>query len=847
MKKVLLFVAALFCCSFVAQAATVQVAAGEKALLAAVTAASAGDVLELGTGTFTEWDAITLEKQLTIKAAEGAKPVVKIYSFKFSAGSEGSVIDGLEVENLSNDNYLFRTGGNVAGSLTFKNCVMHNKKAETTNPTPYFYLSSNTVETLTIDNCIFTDNDKTEGAIVYGSSATVTNFNMTNSTAYNMPNELAVRLENLTNAYVDHCTFYNCGTRVLYLKGMTTSLIQNCIVANPVATSNYCIASYAGDVKNVMYYNTNAPRSGSTNTDCVNADPKFKDAANADFTLMEGSPALTAGTDGKAIGDPRWAPAAEAGMEGAFTVGGEGADFASLYAACDSVNKAVLAGNLAGDIELLIAADLVEPKNIGLINTTDYTVTIRPDKDVDRTVLFTQSTDNDGPSGAFVIGCDMGITFTGIATKNIVIDGFAENGDTRRLTFTTTDGFGSKAGPVVFYGDVTNSVIKNCIVTNTIYHSSTSAYAITLRNEKSTDKCPVGVIIENNKLEVIVADNGQGIYLNGSQAATAKVGAPKNTVVRNNEIIAATRGIFVYGANGLIAEGNTIRVRQHAGGRLSHGILGNSQTGVMTIRGNKFVELTTVNTTTGDYGIQAITASGGASVWMIENNFFGGFDAGTACAGKPTKICGVRMGDSCVVRHNTFVMPVLSNTPSTTLLTNAPITLLYYAGTLNYVVENNIFVSHETAANNSLARGTITSNTKNNLYFLAPAEGSKAVVMDAAAPAATFADLSDDIKAANISVAVAFDSLYVLTDASMTSAIGVPAIAEITTDIEGNTRNTPKVIPGCYEPKDINQGEPTSIEEIGVEGVDVRKVIRDGQLYIIRDGVTYNIQGQIVR
>lgn len=308
MKKLLLLVATVFCCSLVAKAATVSVVAGENALATAVAAAASGDVLELGDGAFTEWNAITLEKQLTIKAAEGAKPVIKIYSFKFSAGSEGSVIDGLEVENLSNDNYLFRTGGNVAGSLTFKNCVMHNKKAETTNPTSYFYLSSNTVETLTIDNCIFTDNDKTEGAIVYGGSATVTNFSMTNSTAYNMPNDLAVRLENLTNAYVDHCTFYNCGTRVLYLKGMTTSLVQNCIVANPVATSNYCIASYAGDVKNVIYYNTTAPRSGSTNTDCVEADPKFKDAANADFTLMEGSPALTAGTDGKAIGDPRWTP-----------------------------------------------------------------------------------------------------------------------------------------------------------------------------------------------------------------------------------------------------------------------------------------------------------------------------------------------------------------------------------------------------------------------------------------------------------------------------------------------------------------------------------------------------------
>lgn len=305
MKK-LCFLIMLSVCTMATYAATVSVAAGENALETAVAAAASGDVLELGDGTFTEWSSITLDKQLTIKAAEGAKPVIKIYSFKFSAGSEGSVIDGLEVENLSNDNYLFCTGGNVAGSLTFKNCVMHNKKAETTNPTPYFYLSSNTVETLTIDNCIFTDNDKTEGAIVYGSSATVTNFNMTNSTAYNMPNDLAIRMEHLTNAYVDHCTFYNCGTRVLYLKGMTTSLVQNCVVANPTETSKYCIAAYSGEVKNIVYYNTTAPHSGSTNTGCKEADPKFKDAANTNFNFAFTSPLFLAATDGTHIGDPRW-------------------------------------------------------------------------------------------------------------------------------------------------------------------------------------------------------------------------------------------------------------------------------------------------------------------------------------------------------------------------------------------------------------------------------------------------------------------------------------------------------------------------------------------------------------
>ncbi|MCF7921859.1 MAG: DUF4957 domain-containing protein, partial [Candidatus Marinimicrobia bacterium] len=41
----------------------------------------------------------------------------------------------------------------------------------------------------------------------------------------------------------------------------------------------------------------------------INADPMLADAANRDLTLLEGSPAIDAGTVGQSIGDPRWWPA----------------------------------------------------------------------------------------------------------------------------------------------------------------------------------------------------------------------------------------------------------------------------------------------------------------------------------------------------------------------------------------------------------------------------------------------------------------------------------------------------------------------------------------------------------
>ncbi len=50
--------------------------------------------------------------------------------------------------------------------------------------------------------------------------------------------------------------------------------------------------------------------------DTVTMDPQFADPENGDFTLPSGSSLLTFGTDGKAIGDPRWATNAPTAVDG---------------------------------------------------------------------------------------------------------------------------------------------------------------------------------------------------------------------------------------------------------------------------------------------------------------------------------------------------------------------------------------------------------------------------------------------------------------------------------------------------------------------------------------------------
>lgn len=304
MKKIFLFVAAI-CTSAAINATTITLEPGEDKISGVINTLADGDVIELQTGDYYEWHSLVFTTKVTLKAADGAKPVLHPNVIKIQNDFEAN---GITFINLSKDNYLLRTGADVAGTIAIKNCNLE-LNAEVTGPVPYIYLSSNTVGTLVIDNCTFAPNAKTEGPIVYGLTP-VTNFTMTNSTAVACGGtDLAVYMSKLTNALVDHCTFYNCGKRVLYLYGesLTTCAVSNCIVANAELADNYCVATYAGTVDNVLYYNTKAPRSSdATVNGCINADPLFVDAVNGDFKLKVGSPAIAAGTDGTNIGDPRW-------------------------------------------------------------------------------------------------------------------------------------------------------------------------------------------------------------------------------------------------------------------------------------------------------------------------------------------------------------------------------------------------------------------------------------------------------------------------------------------------------------------------------------------------------------
>lgn len=535
-------------------------------------------------------------------------------------------------------------------------------------------------------------------------------------------------------------------------------------------------------------------------------------------------------------------------MRGAYTVGTTDCDYASLAAAVKAFDVNMANGLVVGDVEFLIASDLTESVNAGIINTTDYTLTIRPDKDEDRVITYTTSADNAGPSGNLVIGGDMretNIPFVTTATKNVVIDGAAAGKDARRLSIvgTTTGG-----RTVVVYGKAENIVIKNCIIKHT--RTSGATYALEVRTEKSTDNAPQNLVVENCYLEVTKTSNAQVVYLNGSQRSTV-AGNPTNTTIRDCEIVSNLRGMFLYGAKDVTIEGCTFRMAKASGGYLAHGINGVTVFGTVNVKGNKFIENGTVNIVEGDNGLQTITASGGATVWVIENNYFAGYDALGAVTDKAIKLTAVRCGDSCVVRHNTFYMPKLTNAPATTAMSANPVTLLYLAGAKTSLVQNNIFVCNEDVANVSLIRGSLTANTTGNKFYCVEGNG---VIVAGAAMCADFAALTTNYptqaatsKWVNVNFADAANGNLDLAGASDGDVnLGVDALEGVTTDIYGTVRAA-YTYAGAYEGTALTKPVDPSTGIPAIEAADgVQKIIRNGQVLILRDGKTYNMMGQVV-
>lgn len=480
-------------------------------------------------------------------------------------------------------------------------------------------------------------------------------------------------------------------------------------------------------------------------------------------------------------------------MHGTYTVGTNGTEnYASLSAAVTALNT----NGIDGDVVLEITSDITETVNIGLANNTNYSITIRPDKDEDRTITFNKPTDNAGPSGAFCIGIGMGLAWADLSpAKNIIIDGYAVGGSTKRLKITTASTHNGINGPFLLIDDCSNIKIRNCIIQHVGASTGSSNYGIYLRVNSSygTKKMPSNVLIENNEITATQNTASQGIAIYANAAPTSLA---TGITIKNNKITARTRGVFLYYTSNLNIIGNEFRINQSAGGVLSSAIMGNSgQTDSINVFSNKFLELKSANSTAGDYGMKGIIASGGGN-WYIHNNVFTGFDKTSTTAGE-TIMQGIRCGSTCYIRNNTFYMNALTNkptfvaAPTSTQASYCAINIA--AGTPEF--KNNIFVSNENDVTNFIIRGTVTTGYSDYNVFNLKA-GSTNAKVNSTYPVysdyVTTGGVDANSKTVDVEFTDAANGDLTLAGTSVQDInLSVPLLLAVPTDIFGTTRSNP--------------------------------------------------------
>ena len=131
---------------------TISVVPSSNAVYNAIRQAQAGDVLVLAEGEYQESNKLTIDKQLTIQAAEGAQPIIRMAS-RIEA-SASLTLQGVELIANSTGEAIRMVPGSEPYTVAVKSCTLQGFNSKTiraynTDQTaPY-------IESLIIDDCIF--------------------------------------------------------------------------------------------------------------------------------------------------------------------------------------------------------------------------------------------------------------------------------------------------------------------------------------------------------------------------------------------------------------------------------------------------------------------------------------------------------------------------------------------------------------------------------------------------------------------------------------------------------------------------------------------------------------------
>ena len=503
-----------------------------------------------------------------------------------------------------------------------------------------------------------------------------------------------------------------------------------------------------------------------------------------------------------------------------FSTIGVGGDYASLFDASTDFNAVANTGNWT----IQILNDLTEPSNIAFGNTvlSSNTILIVPATGVTATVTFSTTTDNAGPSGSFIVGSNSINAYNLFTVNNFIIDGSNNGSATRNLTFTSSTSFIGYMYLLGALGNCPGFTVKNC---NLIARGGTASSAYAFRAVERKDASSNLLKPDNFKVlncYLVCTDtwSGQGIGFSLPTLTASVDSVITGYTIADNTIYARTRGIFVNGGLSGNITGNTIRIRQTDSGYSSSAIWHYSANGrtdfTMNIIGNKIDSMFSANTSTGSFGLVGMDIGISGGKYNVINNMICGYTYGAASAPVNMLYRGIVTGAGATTTYYN----ILNNSID---LTNNPV-LSAQSANLNFGIgfTASASVSVVTAKNNIIRVGqsggacifslstafTSFVSDYNDLYAtngaiignITPISGYYSTL--SAWKGAFNTDVNSqsvDPFATSPSSWVSISDLhfnpFVATASAAPLTAGTP-ITEITTDIDGQTRNVSTPLEG---------------------------------------------------
>ncbi|MEI6764877.1 MAG: CARDB domain-containing protein [Bacteroidota bacterium] len=400
----------------------------------------------------------------------------------------------------------------------------------------------------------------------------------------------------------------------------------------------------------------------------------------------------------------------------------------------------------------------------------------------------------------------------------IIIDGSNNGSTSRNLTLSNTSTSSSTSviwlsSPAAGAGN-TFVTIKNCILKAGLISSTTYAIAASGSSLSSNGYDNDNLTIQNN----LISKAYYGIY-----CISASTGVNDNLVISGNTIGSATstdyityRGIYISGANAPTVSGNEIYNMITATTTTMAGIDIYDYVTNGIISKNKIHDLqNTYSSGTGAYGINIEPSSGGTTGIQIDNNMIWKINTTNYSVSSTTyNPFGIRItsGTGHKIYNNSINLSGAQLLPGTTASISAAL-LITATSASGSDIRNNIFANSITGISGSKSyavyvQSAMTFSAINyNDYYVSGTYGvfgyfGADVTTLSAWRTATGQD------AASKSLDPQFVSgtdLHITTGTNMNGA-GTP-VSGITTDIDGNTRNT--VIPDA------------GADEYDISGIDI--------------------------